>query len=134
MFKKICGLLLVLGCISASAVAETDNPETASWQSTLQTLQQKTSAKEYRYLIDQLLSPEYKKSAAAAQGKNNWEAVFISKEVNNLSFCLSCMDDPKITSDENTVRLCGRYNCHLVFIKIHDRYYLHDFGQQLNSM
>ena len=134
MDRIACLLLAVLFCTTSCATRGRTNDNLSTWQQSMKVLQLKAKAREYDYIIDNLLGRELVDLMIARHGKDNWRARLRESKLESLPFYFGWLKNCDVRNEGNKVILTGEAGCHATFINVEGRYLLLDVGQKITSM
>lgn len=133
MKSSILLIAFLLALTSCTTQRIGRNPST-TWEQAMSVAVAKARAKEYSYIINNMLAPEFKDKLIKKHGEKNWKKKFTEEQLKQLPYYYGWLKGGKVETKITRTLVQGQFGCYASFIKIDGKYFLCDFGQNVSSM
>ncbi|MBL7133474.1 MAG: PQQ-like beta-propeller repeat protein [Phycisphaerae bacterium] len=120
-------------CIELMPPANSSDKVT-TWKQAMDVALARAKAGDFAYITNNMLAPTFVDVLVARYGKQHWKKKFLEDKLKSLSYYYGWLENPRVETSGDTTVIRGRHGCYATFIKIHGKYALGDFGQNLSSM
>ena len=94
----------------------------------------KAKAREYDYIIDNMLAKEFTDKLIDKYGAANWREKLRKEKLENLPYYFGWLKKCTIETFGDKVFITGQHGCYAEYVKAENGYLLLGFGQRLTSM
>ena len=126
-------LIIITLCFLFSALVKAESKQMKQWETVMQLARSKAKKKEFSYIIENMLAPEFIAKLKVKYGEK-WKTPFTAKQLTSLSYYYGWLKKHTIEKKDNKIIVTGEYGCFAAFQKVEGKWFICDFGQHLTSM